>query len=425
MRVWAVLTAFSLVTTLSQQSNILRTSLDALLARPEMSSTGSRTPRPPTPLRETPSPQPAEQPSSGPNPEFLPTPKKRGRPATSIKTKRRKTANEEAQQRTQEEIAEESRLMQQRLAEAAKEKAENDLKEAAQRADAERQVRILASLEALRNAGCTSTYQFFEDFFASTNREISRQASRLLSDHGSDLLDLMHAKRPDVVERWALKTSLPVIAAEGKKLTDLLRPDAAQTYTSRLKTWSLEKMIAEATIAAPNLCELLMLMGMTSDVGRQDNKLISPRDPVLVTVLCMLAQAQNERANEFQEIMGTYFLACSTPRRQFDVLAHAGLTVSYSKAIADLKGLSAEGLARLRRMVQEKACMIVWDNLNIAFKVSEQRHNSKDSFENGTTGTLIPLYPPVLSPVRDGSKVYFIRFIDPDLGSQGFGCCEL
>jgi hypothetical protein len=78
----------------------------------------------------------------------------------------------------------------------------------------------------------------------------------------------------------------------------------------------------------------------------------------------MLAQAQNERANEFQEIMGTYFLACSTPRRQSDVLAHAGLTVSYTKAINDLKGLSAEGFARLRRMVQEKACIIVWDNLN-------------------------------------------------------------
>jgi hypothetical protein len=106
----------------------------------------------------------------------------------------------------------------------------------------------------------------------------------------------------------------------------------------------------------------------------------------------MLAQSDNERANEFQEVMGTYFLACSTPRRQFDVLAHAGLTVSYSKAIDDLKGLSAEGLARLRRMVQEKACMIVWDNLNIAFKVGEQRHNSKDTFENGTTATLIVLY---------------------------------
>ncbi|KAJ7798024.1 hypothetical protein B0H14DRAFT_3492965 [Mycena olivaceomarginata] len=43
-------------------------------------------------------------------------------------------------------------------------------------------------------------------------------------------------------------------------------------------------------------------------------------------------------------------------------------------------------------MVQEKACMIVWDNLNIAFKVAEQRHNSKDTFENGTTATLMVLY---------------------------------
>ncbi|KAJ6622442.1 hypothetical protein B0H10DRAFT_2341405 [Mycena sp. CBHHK59/15] len=324
---------------------------------------------------ETPSPRHAEQPSSGPNPEFLPTPKKRGRPAASVKNNRRKLAEEEAQQRTQEEIAEASRLMQQRLADAAADKAA----EIERQAETERKDRIHASLEALKNAGCTSTYQFFEDFFSSTDREISRQASRLLSDHGTDFLDLLHAKRPDVVLKWALKTSLPVIAAEGKNLAELLRPDVAQTYTSRLKTWSLEKMISEATITAPNLCELLMLMGMNSDVGRQDNKL------VLVT-------SQNERANQFQEIMGTYFLACSTPRRQFDVLAHAGLTVSYSKAINDLKGLSAEGLARLRRMVQEKACMIVWDNLNIAFKVSEQRHDSKDSFENGTTGTLIPLY---------------------------------
>ncbi|KAJ7815904.1 hypothetical protein B0H14DRAFT_3111784 [Mycena olivaceomarginata] len=264
------------------------------------------------PDRETPSPQPLEQPLSGPNPVFLPIPK-------------RKEPSDAAE-----------------AAEAAAEKAAADLKRAEEQAEEARRVRIYASLEALKIAGCTSTYQFFEDFFASTDREISWQASRLLNDHGTDFLNLMNAKRPDVVECWALKTSLPIIAAEGKNLSDLLRPDSTQTYTSRLKTWSLEEM-------------LLMLMGMTSEV--------------LVTVLCMLAQSQNERANESQEIMGTYFLACSTPRRQFDVLAHAGLTVSYSKAINDLKGLSAEGLARLRRMVQEKTCMIVWDNLNIAFKV--------------------------------------------------------
>ncbi|KAJ7706671.1 hypothetical protein B0H17DRAFT_1287236 [Mycena rosella] len=334
----------------------------------------------------SPSPGPVEQPSSGPNPTFSSPPKRRGGQFTSVKTKQRREAEAKKEEWTPEQTAvEQSRIMQQKLAEAAAEKSARDA-EAADRVEEARTVRVREALQKLKEAGCSSTYGFFEDFFASTDREISRQASRLMGEHGTDLLDLLHAKRPDVVEKWALRVSLPVIAAEGEKLSTLLRPDHTQSFTSRLETWSVDKMLAEAMIAAPNLCELLMLMGMTSDVGREDNKL------VLVTVLCMLAQAQNERANEFQEIMGTYFLACSTPRRQFDVLAHAGLTVSYTKAINDLKGLSAEGLARLRRMVQEKACMIVWDNLNIAFKVGEQRHNSKDTFENGTTATLIVLY---------------------------------
>ncbi|KAJ7765459.1 hypothetical protein DFH07DRAFT_955700 [Mycena maculata] len=299
MRFWVVLAACLLFETPPEHGRIPGTSSAA--PAPEKAANSAKTLIQAASTRtETPSPHHAEQPSLGPNAEFLPTPKKRGWPAASVKNKHRKLAEEEAQH---------------------------------------------------------------------TDQEISRQASRLLSDHGTDFLDLLHAKRPDVLLKWALKTSLPVIAAKGKNPAELLRPDVAQTYTSRLKTWSLEKMISEAMITAPNLCELLILMGMSSDVGRQDNKL------VLVTVLCMLAQSQNEHATQFQEIMGTYFLACSTPR-----------------PINDLKGLSAEGLARLRHMVQEKACMIVWDNLNIAFKVSEQRHNSKDSFENGTTGTLILLY---------------------------------
>ena len=36
--------------------------------------------------------------------------------------------------------------------------------------------------------------------------------------------------------------------------------------------------------------------------------------------------------------------------------------------------------------------MIIWDNLNIAFRVGEQHKASKDHFDNGTTATLIPLY---------------------------------
>ncbi|KAJ7435655.1 hypothetical protein B0H11DRAFT_2366685 [Mycena galericulata] len=37
---------------------------------------------------------------------------------------------------------------------------------------------------------------------------------------------------------------------------------------------------------------------------------------------------------------------------------------------------------------------IVWDNLNIAFKVAAQRPNSKSHFDNGTTSTAIPVFDP-------------------------------
>ncbi|KII90070.1 hypothetical protein PLICRDRAFT_108798 [Plicaturopsis crispa FD-325 SS-3] len=251
---------------------------------------------------------------------------------------------------------------------------------------AERNRRVKAGLNALKDAGCDTTFQFFSDFFTASDQHVSRQSSRLVLDHGVELIELMRKKQPDIVMKWALKVSVEEIAKEGKRLTDAMRPSQQAKLTARLEDWNLETLLAKASAAAPNLCDLLLHLGLDSEHGRKEGNV------VLVTLLCMLAQSVNERANEFQEAMGIYFLGCSTPRRQFDVLAHAGLTVSYSKAIDDLKDLSAEGVARMRKMIQERACMIVWDNINIAFKVTEQRHDSKDTFENGTTATLIPLY---------------------------------
>jgi hypothetical protein len=106
----------------------------------------------------------------------------------------------------------------------------------------------------------------------------------------------------------------------------------------------------------------------------------------------MLAKSRNEHASEFQTSMGMYFLACGTSRSMFNVLNHAGITLSYSQTISKLKQLSEEQLTETRNIAKTKAFMLIWDNLNIAFKVSEQRHDSKDHFDNGTTATLVPLY---------------------------------
>ena len=90
--------------------------------------------------------------------------------------------------------------------------------------------------------------------------------------------------------------------------------------------------------------------------------------------------------------MCLYLLACGTSRSLFDVLNHAGITLSYSQAVSKLKKLGQERLAQTQEIARTRAFMIIWDNLNIALRVSEQRHDSKDHFDNGTTATLVPLY---------------------------------
>ena len=113
---------------------------------------------------------------------------------------------------------------------------------------------------------------------------------------------------------------------------------------------------------------------------------------VLITTICMLAQARNEKASEFQTTTCIYLLAGGTFRSQFNVLNHAGFSLSYTQAISKVKTLGLECLKEIFDIAHSRAFLIIWDNLNIAFRKGEQQHNSKDTFQNGTTATLVPLF---------------------------------
>ena len=92
----------------------------------------------------------------------------------------------------------------------------------------------------------------------------------------------------------------------------------------------------------------------------------------------MLAQTRNEHSSEFQTTMCIYLLACGASRTQFDVLNHAGFTLSYTAAIRKIKELGQEKLLEIVGLVGRRAFMIIWDNLNIAFWVGEQRKALND-----------------------------------------------
>jgi hypothetical protein len=103
-------------------------------------------------------------------------------------------------------------------------------------------------------------------------------------------------------------------------------------------------------------------------------------------------RCRNKHSSEFQTTTCIYLLACGASRSQFDILNHAGFTLSYTAAVIKIKMLGAERLREIVGIGKTHAFMIIWDNLNIAFCVGEQRQASKDHFDNGTTATLVPLF---------------------------------
>ncbi len=136
----------------------------------------------------------------------------------------------------------------------------------------------------------------------------------------------------------------------------------------------MKGFLAEAELVAPLVCQVLRQIGIQ-------------------TTMCM------------------YFLACGTSRSLFDVLNHAGISLSYTQAILKLKKLGEERLQMTRKIARTRPFMLIWDNLNIAFKVSEQRQDSKDRLDNETTATLVPLYdveygtlPTTMKPRRTLSR---------------------
>jgi hypothetical protein len=142
---------------------------------------------------------------------------------------------------------------------------------------------------------------------------------------------------------------------------------------------------------------------------------------VIATVICLLGQTHNQRSTVFQTTVCIYLLACGASRSQFDVLNHAGFSLSYSSAIKKIKALGQERLQEIVGIAHTQAFMIIWDNLNIAFRVGEQRHDSKDHFDNGTTATLVPLWnikhgdlSLSLKPCRD-SRLPILHFEPTDL----------
>ncbi|KAF4621748.1 hypothetical protein D9613_012152 [Agrocybe pediades] len=209
-------------------------------------------------------------------------------------------------------------------------------------------------------------HEFVHEVLTSQDQQHSSQATKLLKSHGQTLLE-------DIKQR------APALPRYGASVTEML------------DKFSLKGFLEDAESIAPTTSNILRQIGLAHPPEGQELS-FKDRDLIIATTVCMLIKSRNEHATSFQTPMAIYLLAYGTSRSLFSVLNHAGFTISYTQAVLKLRQLGEERNLLSKETVREHVCMLVWDNLNIALKVAQQRDDNKDSYENGMTATLIPLY---------------------------------
>ncbi|KAI7818762.1 hypothetical protein BC939DRAFT_461935 [Gamsiella multidivaricata] len=112
-------------------------------------------------------------------------------------------------------------------------------------------------------------------------------------------------------------------------------------------------------------------------------------EAVVTAIASMLLFLFNRQANYLQLLTGLYLYGNGTARSVIGILSKIGLTVSHQTIHRTLRALSNDASTKAREAANTKPFYIVYDNINIAFRKHDQRLFNQDSFDNGTTATLI------------------------------------
>ena len=111
--------------------------------------------------------------------------------------------------------------------------------------------------QSIWGAGFQSLHEYLHTLFNTRDPILSAQVSQMLSYHGSELLDSIHACHPDMAVDWALSTSTTRIEAEWKVLVREFQPGQGASVTDILMRFSLQRVLAQTEVLTPTLYDLL------------------------------------------------------------------------------------------------------------------------------------------------------------------------
>jgi hypothetical protein len=100
-------------------------------------------------------------------------------------------------------------------------------------------------------------HDFLRELITTKDRAQSSQVSQMLISHAPELLYLMRKRQPETINHWVVETAAEILAEEGKRIADYLRPEQGEKVSEVLERFDLQKILAEVEELAPTLCKFL------------------------------------------------------------------------------------------------------------------------------------------------------------------------
>ncbi|EIW81866.1 hypothetical protein CONPUDRAFT_122373 [Coniophora puteana RWD-64-598 SS2] len=217
-------------------------------------------------------------------------------------------------------------------------------------------------------------------------------------------------KRPraarGVMEAFGFEVVTATLEKELEEISDMtlcpsdeLSADGLTSFT--IDEWKV-RLSSPGIGGTPRLWSLLYGLSRTHqqesrDVQRQP-------DMMVVATIMQIMYSRSQSHNKWQKMLTTHLRSQNIGAKSLDLLHSLGITMSHKWMSRAIKTISENTLAEVRKRIEEgEDFTITHDNLNLAFKVFNQRINNQTHFDSGTSATAYfqPDAPPQLPPLSN------------------------
>jgi hypothetical protein len=115
-------------------------------------------------------------------------------------------------------------------------------------------------------------------------------------------------------------------------------------------------------------------------------------------MISMAAYSRSQHSCKLQKLYTVYFKSCGLATKGFDTLHALGITMSQKTAYRCINDLSAAAHQSLTHDIATYPWFGVHDNINLGFKVYEQRLSNQNHFDSGTAATIVVIKDPMCKP---------------------------